>query len=95
MQQLASTAQEKKQLEVKEKALKDALLEEFKKSNTEKDGLEGVGSFSIARRSSWVYSDVVSKLEDDIKIKKDEEQRRGVAEEKVTEYILFKEVKVK
>jgi ACT domain-containing protein len=95
MQQLASTAQEKKQLEVKERALKDALLQEIKKEGKEKEVLDGVGTFTIARRTSYIYTEVVDKLNEALRLKKVEEEEKGLAEASVTEYILFKEVKVK
>ena len=95
MQQLASTAQEKKQLEVKEKALKDALLQEIKNEGKEKETLDGVGTFTIARRTSYKYTEAVDKLNETLKLKKVEEEEKGIAEAQITEYILFKEVKVK
>ena len=95
MQQLASTAQEKKQLEVKEKALKDALLQAIKKEGKGKESLDGVGTFTIARRTSYTYTAVVDKLTEALKLKKVEEEEKGLAEAQITEYILFKEVKVK
>jgi hypothetical protein len=81
MQQLASAALERKLLEVKEKALKKVPSD--------------YGTFTIAHRTSYIYTEAVKKLEEATKLKKVEEEEKGLAEEKVTEYILFKEVKVK
>lgn len=92
-EQLAATAAERKDLEVKEKALKDSLLAEMKKVHHEKE--ETVyGTFTISRRSSYTYTPAVKALEEEVKMRKDEEQKRGLATESVTEYILFKEAKV-
>lgn len=95
MQQLAEAAQERKSLEVKEKALKEALLIEIKKEGKDKETLEGVGTFTIARRTSYTYTEAVEQINEALKLKKVEEEERGLAQAQVTEYVLFKEVKTK
>ena len=92
MEQLSITAQERKVLEVKERAIKDALLAEMKREKLSRQE-SNFGTFTIAHRSSYIYTPAVKTLEDSVKILKDEEQKKGLAEEKITEYILFKEVK--
>jgi len=90
MQHIAETAQERKMLEVKEKALKDELLEAMKAAGLEKQATQ-FGSFTVAHRTSYEYTDVVKKLEDSVKMKKVEEVEKGLAKQEVTDYILFKE----
>lgn len=94
LKEVADAIQLRKELEVKEKALKDALLLELKKANKESDESE-VGKVTIARRSYYTYSEMVTKLEEEVKIKKVEEVEKGIAKEEVTEYLLFKEAKIK
>lgn len=93
-QQLSQIALEKKSLEIKEGAIKEALLAEMHKENKEKETFE-FGTVSVATRRTYVYSEAIKKLEDKVKIKKDEEVKTGVAEEKVTEYVMFREPKTK
>ena len=92
--QLSEVAIQKKSLTIKEEALKDLLLSEMNKAGKDKESF-GFGSISVGHRRSYIYSDVVTKLEEKVKIKKDEEVKLGVAEEKVTEYITFREAKTK
>jgi len=90
VKQLSEVAQERKELEVKEKALKEALIEELHETGKDFADTE-YGKATIARRSYYKYSEVIDKLEAEVKIKKVEEVEKGIAEESVTEYILFKE----
>ncbi len=89
--QLADTAEEIKSLKVKEEALKDLLKEEMHKEGKEKESFD-FGTVSVATRKSYTYSDTVKKLEDKVKMKKVEEERQGIATEKVTEYVMFRSV---
>lgn len=92
--QLAEIAAEKKELSIKEEVIKEAMLAEMKKEGKEKEQFE-FGTVSVATRSSYTYSEAVKKLEDKVKIKKDEEVKLGVAIPSVTEYVVFRESKVK
>ncbi len=91
-QQLAEIVSEKKSLEIKEGAIKEALLAEMHKENKDKETFE-FGTVSVTTRRTYIYSEAIKKLEDKIKIKKDEEVKTGVADEKVTEFISFRESK--
>ena len=91
-QQLAVIVSEKKLLEIKEGAIKEALLSEMHLENKDKETFE-FGTVSVTTRRTYIYSEVIKKMEDKIKIKKDEEVKTGVAEEKVSEFISFREAK--
>lgn len=92
MKQLREVADAKKEIELKEKVIKESLLEAMKAER--KDSVPSdYGTATIARRTYYTYSDVVKSLESKVKEKKIEEEEKGVAEPKVTEYILFKEPK--
>lgn len=67
-------------------------MDAFKKEGVDYADTE-FGKATVARRSYYTYSDAVTKLEEEVKLKKVEEVEKGVAEESVTEYILFKEPK--
>lgn len=89
--QLADIAEEKKGLSIKEEAIKDLLMAEMQKEGVTKEQYE-FGTVSVGHRRSYTYSDAVKKLEDKVKIKKVEEERQGIAVEKVTEYVTFRSV---
>ena len=92
MKQLREVADAKKEIELKEKVIKESLLEAMKAED--KNSILGeYGTASIARRTYYTYSDVVKSLENKVKEKKIEEEEKGIAEPKITEYILFKEAK--
>lgn len=88
-EQLAGTAEEIKSLKVKEEAIKGLLMAEMLKEGVTKEKYD-FGTVSVGHRRSFVYSANVKKLEDKVKMKKLEEERQGVAEEKVTEYVTFR-----
>jgi hypothetical protein len=87
--ELAAIALQKQELANKEEVIKDALLTEMHKAGVEKEATD-YGTASISRRKSYTYSDVVKKLEDKVKIKKDEEVKQGLATVKETEFITFR-----
>ena len=80
---------QKKELETKEEVLKSMLLIEMGKVKKDKESFD-FGTVSVGHRRTYTYSEAVKKLEDKVKIKKDEEVKQGVAEEKVTEYLTFR-----
>lgn len=91
---LAHAIAERKEAETKEKALKLELQSLLQKAGKDKEETpEGV--FTIARRVYWSYPETISDQIDDLKASikdiEEEAQHNGQAEEKVTEYILFKE----
>lgn len=89
VKQLAEVAQQKKEIELQEEAIKGLLLEELRGADPE-EGKTPYGKVTIARRSYYTYSDNIKKLAEEIKLKQVEEQEKGIAVEKVTEYVLFK-----
>ena len=94
MVQVAQVATERKELEVKEQALKEALLEEMRMAGLSKEKTE-YGSFTVKPYTKWTYSEkLVAKKN---KVKEDElnEQRQGIAVAVVTESLTFTPVKVK
>jgi hypothetical protein len=94
MQQVAETASERKELEVKEKALKDALLAEMHKEGKDKEKND-YGSFTIKQYKKWKYSEAVMDLSTQLKLKQADEQDQGIAECEVTESVAFSPAKVK
>lgn len=81
-----------KEMEMERDILKEEIIKDFKKRKVEKEET-AYGNFTIGHRSSWVYSETIKKMENKIKIAKDKEQKKGTAEQSVTDYLLFKEIK--
>lgn len=78
-----------KELEAKKDLLRDEIVKDFKKRKVEKEET-AYGNFTIGHRLSWIYSEEIKKLEDKVKIAKDKEQKKGIAESSTTDYLLFK-----
>jgi hypothetical protein len=74
------------ELEAKEKALKPEILALMEDDKVTTD----FGNFTKAKRISWTYSPKLEKLEEDLKVKKHEEEERGIAVATEKEYLLFK-----
>ena len=89
-QQLADTVTQKKELLLKEETIKALLLTEMANAGTVKESFD-FGSLSVSSRKTYKYSDAITKMEEKIKIKKDDEVKQGIAEVKVTEFITFRE----
>jgi hypothetical protein len=79
-----------KALEEQKKALREEIVEDFKKKGLEKVNSE-FGSFTICNKTSWKYSESIKSLENKVKIAKDKEQKKGIAKVTISEYLLFKE----
>lgn len=80
-----------KLLETKVEELKTTLLEEIKKTGEDKVENE-YGKFTIGRRNNWTYSPKLTTLGNEVKSKQIDEQEKGIAKVKVTEFISFKEI---
>lgn len=93
-EQLANAAEEIKGLKIKEEAIKGLLMAEMLKEGVTKEKYD-FGTVSVGHRRSFTYSPAIKKLEDKVKMKKVEEERQGVAVEKVTEYVTFRGVSEK
>lgn len=81
-----------KELEEQRDLLREAIVEDLKKNNLDKIE-SSYGNFTIARKMVWTYTAKVKALEDKVKIAKDKEQKKGLAESSITEYLVFKENK--
>lgn len=87
--ELASIALAKKELADKEEVIKDALLAEMHKAGVTKEPT-GYGTASITSRKTYTFTDAVTNLEQKVKIKKDEEIKKGLALVEVKEFISFR-----
>ena len=94
MEQVAQVATERKELEVKESALKEALLEEMRHAGLTKEKTE-YGSFTIKPYTKWIYSDKLVAKKNKIKEEEINEQRQGIATSEITESLTFTAVKTK
>jgi predicted nucleic acid-binding Zn-ribbon protein len=90
--QYVDLEKEFKALEEKKQALRDQIVSAMRAEKIEKDATE-FGTFTIAKKTSWTYSEAVKKLEDKVKIAKVREQEKGVAKSEVIEYLRFSEKK--
>jgi hypothetical protein len=94
MEQVAQVATERKELEVKESALKAALLDEMRSAGLSKEKTE-YGSFTIKPYTKWIYSDKLVAKKSKIKEEEINEQRQNIAIAEVTESLTFTAVRVK
>lgn len=78
-----------KALELREAELKKAILNDLKSQKLNKVESE-FGNFTVASKNKYTYSKKIQKLEEDLKIKKNEEVEKGNAKVEVTEYIMYK-----
>lgn len=81
-----------KELEIERELLREAIIEDLKKNHLDKIE-SSYGNFTIGRKKNWIYTIKVKALEDKVKIAKDKEQKKGLAEATITEYLVFKENK--
>jgi len=91
MVEYAKITAEMKALEEKRDALKESILGEMSKEGMTKAETD-FGVFSIASRTSYEYTDAITKLKEKVKLAELKEQKTGKAKEKVTEYLYFKAV---
>lgn len=76
------------ELELREEILKKQILEDLhERGQTKVEGEYGI--FTVVSKKRWKYSSKLIKYEEDLKIKKLEEQERGVAKAEIGEYIKF------
>lgn len=93
-EQLSNLALEKEELLSKEETIKTLLLVEMSNSGSVKESFD-FGSINLSTRKTYKYSEAITKLEEKIKIKKDDEVKQGIAETKVTEFITFRKPSTK
>lgn len=91
VKQLAEVVEERKELEVKEKALKDAVISELNVLGKDSEETP-YGKASIARRPSYTYTDAVSALKSKVADREEFERVEGLATEKVTEYLSLRKI---
>lgn len=77
-----------KDIEAKVQEAKQTLLAEMEANGEEKVQTE-YGSFTVASRKSYTYTDAVKKLEEKVKLAKVKEEQTGTATKKITQYIVY------
>lgn len=87
--QLAAITSQMKTLEAEAKEVKSQMLDEMKAQNLT-NFKSDFGTVSKVTRKKYTYSDEVATLEDQVKLKKVEEEERGLAQVSVTEYVQIK-----
>ncbi len=84
--QLAALVAKQKAIEAEIVELKLKLIDEMKASDIASYKTD-YGTFTMGQRKTYLYTDDVKKLEDAVKIKKVEEEEKGLAQVKVSEFI--------
>jgi hypothetical protein len=79
-------------LEEKKQALRAKILDSLKEGGQDKVETP-VGRFTVANKVKWVYSGVVTDMEEKLKVKKIQEQKKGTATESKSQYLLFTPLK--
>jgi hypothetical protein len=81
-----------KALEEKRESLRKEIVADMIKSKTETIE-KSFGTFTVARKTSYEYSKKVEKAIDNLKIMKHEEELKGIAKPKETEFLRFTQPK--
>lgn len=84
---------EYKRLESKREDLRVRILADMLQSDASKVDTD-FGSFTVAKRIRFEYSDAVKKLEEKVKITKGREEKKGVAVRKESKYLLYNDKKI-
>lgn len=84
---------ELKRLELRRKDLRDQILSFLVTHSKTKDETD-FGTFSLARRINYEYTTKVKELENKVKLRKDYEVKRGLAEGVAVEYLIYNEKKI-
>ena len=71
-----------------EESLRGTILADLKAKGLEKEQLDD-STFAIVKRSSWEYTDRITKLEEKVKIAKVREQEKGEATETISESLRY------
>lgn len=79
-------------LQEEENYLKGLIQTEMQEEGMDKESTE-FGTFTLARRVSYTYSDKIKEMEEKLKMKKHTEEEKGIAKSNTTEYLLFRPVK--
>lgn len=89
LSEFVKVTSEMKALEEKREALRVAILEDMEAENLNKVESD-YGTFSVAQRTSYEYTEAIAKLKEKVKLAELKEQKMGKAKEKVTSYLYFK-----
>lgn len=92
--ELATIAAEIKTLKAKEEELKSKIMGEMKAAGVDTYKSD-FGTVSHVTRKTYTYSPEVDKMSEKLKLKKVEEEERGIAEVSVTEFIQINLAKLK
>lgn len=93
-ERLQDIALQKKSLVYEEGIIKEALLEEMKKEHVDKLSVE-YGTISRGVRTTYKFTPAIKKMEDKVKVKKEDEIKQGLATPSTTEYLSFRESSTK
>ena len=89
-QEYAEVKAQIKELTDKESVLKQEIIEDMESKGLSKDETE-FGTFSIASKKTYTYSDKVNDLAEKVKIAKHKEEQKGIATIKTdTRYMIYK-----
>lgn len=90
LKKYAEIKRSKKELEEEEKLLKEQIEGAMEYEGKDREET-AYGTFTLAHRTYWTYTDKVKDLEEKVKIKKVEEEEKGIAQPKEKAYLVFKE----
>lgn len=79
-------------IEAKKQAIRIEIFENLKLAGQDKVDTP-VGRFTVANKVKWAYSEIVTDMEEKLKIKKIQEQKKGTATESKSQYLLFTPLK--
>jgi hypothetical protein len=89
---LAEALKLQKEIDAQVTALKAEMLAYLQERGATKVTTE-YGSFTVATRTSYTYTEAVKKLEEKTKLAKVKEEQKGLAQARETHYIVYKEAK--
>src|ERR1035437_8557939 len=82
-----------KALEEEKTQMRQTILNDLVSTKQEKVETS-VGSFTVAKKIKWTYSDTLKQLEEKLKIKQLNEQTKGVAQAVESNYLLYHAPKI-
>lgn len=85
----AKIRKQREELEKEEALLLNVIIEEMKERKVVKETFE-FGSFTVAHRTNYTYSNKVKELVEKVKLAQLKEVEKGTAKAKVTNYLIFK-----
>lgn len=82
-----------KELEQKAEELSTTIQAQMVENGVDKVDAEGLGTFTVAKRKAWKYSEDVVRLAEDLANQKKTEQADGTATFEEDPYLVFKPLK--